>query len=111
VRFKEDSADFFREKMPLVLEARGSYLARVTFAEASMLLLTMWFGLLWSEIAPFAITPGMTQEQVRAIVGRPGTFVFNGSVNSDKWTDWYAGRGFSVHYTNGVVESVSRQKQ
>lgn len=75
-----------------------------------MLAMTLWFGMLWPQIAPLLIVPGMTQEQVEAILGKPATFIASGSVNSEYWTSWYAGRGVTVYYTKGVVESVSRRK-
>jgi hypothetical protein len=81
-----------------------------------MLAVALWFGLIWPQVAPLAIVPGMTKEQVEAILGeeRVGSFVFIGSVNSDgpeheRCT--YRGGTLTVDYKRGKVESIDHHRK
>jgi hypothetical protein len=98
--------------MRLAEEMHRSYLARVTFAEASMLILTMWFGLLWPSIAPLTVAPGMTSEQVEAIMGRSGDVsIATGAIDNLSVTHTYFQERITVCYRDGKVSKVLRHKK
>jgi hypothetical protein len=75
-----------------------------------MLSAVVWLSLLGSPAAPTLVAPGMTVEQVEAILGRPDVIVFSGSVNSgNAMPRDYIGWGISVCFEGNKVSSVSRR--
>lgn len=77
-----------------------------------MLTVAMWFGLIWPQIAPFTITPGMTMEQVEWIMGRSGdVFTATGAISNPSITHTYAQERITVCYRDGKVSSVIRHKK
>jgi hypothetical protein len=41
-----------------------------------MLVAVLWFGLLWPQIAPMTIVPGMSRTQVEAILGEQADLAY-----------------------------------
>jgi hypothetical protein len=79
--------------------------------EVTVLTIAMWFGLLWPQIAPLMITPGMTQEQVEAILGKPDGGIFISNYSRDAgWMTNYLGWGVRVQFQGEKVVSINRKR-
>lgn len=76
-----------------------------------MLAFALWFGMLWPAVAPLTIGPGMTCDHVEALLGKPATFVFYGSINGGAQVGLYPQFGLTVCYAGGRVKTVCRHKE
>ena len=72
-----------------------------------MLTVALLFGMLWPSIAPLTIAPGMTREQVEAILGEKpnSTFITGGGSGS---VSCYRFSKLAVYYDGGQVKVVQR---
>ncbi len=88
-----------------------SYLARLAFEEVHVLIVALWLGALWPQVAPLAVVSGMTSEQVEAILGKTAICTFTGTITGGRLTMTYPNWRVSVCYSDGKVASVIRHKK
>jgi len=75
-----------------------------------MISAVLWLALLWSPAAHVLITPGMTREQVEAIMGQSGYgIIIAGAASDPSITCFY--EHITVYYHDGKVEKVSHRRK